>query len=405
MCAAIVELGCDQAASAKEGKPDGPAPSPVAVSELREQPFIERRVFFGQVSAVSDASLSPAESGRVTRVHVVEGQSVERGDLLVELDDRLARVELDEALAQKKQTLAEKQQAQLEAKRFSLMQEAQIVSELEATRRISEADSLSAQAESSEARIALGAERVQRHRIFAPFDGIVTRRLVDPGDWLNSGDIALSMLTAGHVEVAVRVSAKMLDQVDRVAEVLLVRDGAWREEGAALGGAKAPAPEEAADGRRSATQVRGRIDSVVDALDPQTRTALFRVTPEGEPPSWLRAGATVDVVFFLERRDGLAIPRDALVYGVAGQRVVVVEEGKARPVPVEVIAQSQELSLVRSTELSLGAQLVIRGNERLRPGQPVTTEGALLPPHVGASRENAPSSEESEARASGGGGE
>lgn len=377
-------LGCDNQAAAQESKASGPPPAHVVVEQLESKSFVERRIFYGQVSAASDASLSPAESGLVTQVHVVEGQKVKRGTVLVELDDRLARVELSEAVAQKKQTTAQEQQARFESARFEALRNEQIVSELEAARKVTDAESLSAQAESNQARIALGAELVRRHRIEAPFDGIVTRRMVDPGDWLNSGEVALQMLTAGHVEVDVRVGTEMLDAVDRVARVLLVRDGARQDKGRAL------ALNEVGELKEQSTVVSGRIDTVVDALDPETRTALFRITPEGPPPPWLRPGTTVDVVFFVERSDGLTIPRDALVYGVAGQRVLVVEAGLARPINVEVVAQSRELALVRAEELSLGAALVTRGNERLRPGQAVTTEGALVPPTVPEKNEPRP---------------
>ena len=69
--------------------------------------------------------------------------------------------------------------------------------------------------------------------------------------------------------------------------------------------------------------------------------------------------------------DSLVIPRDALVYGIAKTQVVKSVDGKASPVPVEVLARGRERVLVRATDLAVGDTVVTRGNERVFPGQPL----------------------------------
>jgi RND family efflux transporter MFP subunit len=263
----------------------------------------------------------------------------------------MARAQLEEALALTKQTSAQKEQAELEVDRFSKMRDQEVVSELEAARKQSEAQTLDAEAEGDRAKVAQGTEPVRRHRIVAPFDGTVVARNVDPGDWLNAGEVALQLLTAQHVEVEVRVPGRMLDRLPDVAQVVIEDDA-----------------------RRSSAQ----IASAVQALDPRTRTALLRLTPTEEAP-WLRVGASVTAHFSVERTDGTTIPRDALVYGIAGTRVYVDQNGKALPIDVELLATSSTDVLVKSGALKLGMRLVTKGNERLRPGQDITEQDALVP--------------------------
>jgi RND family efflux transporter MFP subunit len=191
-------------------------------------------------------------------------------------------------------------------------------------------------------------ERLYRHRILAPFDGIVASRLADPGDWLSAGQAAIQLVSAGRVDVLVRVPEDLLDQLHGLDTVALVSDGR-RAEGTLLG--------------------------VVDALDPETRTALLRIEPK-QPPAWLRSGKSLDVVFTVERDGGWVVPRDALVYGVGGIRIIAVVDGKAVPVNVEELAVAGNQVLVKG-ELEKGAVIVTRGNERLRPGQDVTTDNAF----------------------------
>jgi multidrug efflux pump subunit AcrA (membrane-fusion protein) len=69
-------------------------------------------------------------------------------------------------------------------------------------------------------------------------------------------------------------------------------------------------------------------------------------------------------------RTSIAVPRDAIVLGPQGAAVYVVREGIAHAVPVSTGAAEGQLIEVRG-ELRAGERVVVRGNERLRPGQPV----------------------------------
>jgi hypothetical protein len=128
-------------------------------------------------------------------------------------------------------------------------------------------------------------------------------------------------------------------------------------------------------------RVGASLEGVVDALEPATRTALLRLEPEARP-AWLRPGSSAQVAFHLGISGGVVVPQDALVQGVADMRVVRVRSGEAEPVVVQVLARAGDRALVRSVDgkLSKGDTIVTRGNERLRPGQAVTTEGAITNP-------------------------
>ena len=64
----------------------------------------------------------------------------------------------------------------------------------------------------------------------------------------------------------------------------------------------------------------------------------------------------------------LVVPRDALVYGIASLKVVKSVDGKAEPVPVEVVARGRDEVLVRADGLAAGDLVLTRGNERVFPG-------------------------------------
>jgi len=340
---ALACLSCHQRADEQPKKQTAPPPAPVTTVRLTDTALTLERKYLGEVWATAEASLSTAEPGRVRKVHVMEGDKVKRGQLLLELDDRLARVELEQARAQQQQVTVQKEQAEREATRFRELQAQAVTSELESEREQAEALELGAQSEGALATVQARAERVQRHRIDAPFEGTVARRLVDPGDWLNPGVVALKLVTDGRVEILVRVPVELLDGLSGVKSILL---------------------------RRGKSEVLAELSGTVNALERTTRTALLRLDPE-ERPSWLRSGSNVDVVFRLEKSGRVVVPRDALVQGVAGVRVIRVKDQKADPVPVEVLETSGTLALVDGNELEVGDHVVVRGNERLRPNQPL----------------------------------
>jgi hypothetical protein len=70
------------------------------------------------------------------------------------------------------------------------------------------------------------------------------------------------------------------------------------------------------------------------------------------------------------------VPRDALLLDPDQARVLRVDDGVATAVPVEIVATADAAALVQGEGLSVGDAVVTRGNERVRPGQPVRVEGA-----------------------------
>jgi len=303
----LAALGCEGQAPAKSG-PNGPPPARVWVGEVRSGSIEAQWSFLGDVSALQHARLAAGASGEVRRVLVRVGDYVKRGDLLVEVDPSLAAARVRAASASKQAGSAQLERAQRDAERLSvagpdIAAQAEI-EQANSERKRAGAERGRLKAAEAEARAELG-----RHRVIAPFDGVVATRHVDPGDWVDPG-----------VEV-----------------IELIDD-------------------------------RG----IVPALDAESRTIRLRLVPD-EPTPWLLPGAAVDVVLTIQRSEegALVVPRDALVYGIANLQVVKSVDGKAEPMPVEILARGRDEVLIRAEGLAAGDSVVTRGNERVFPGQPL----------------------------------
>jgi len=340
----VALLGCEGAAPAKSG-PKGPPPARVSVGEVRDGSIEAEWSFLGDVRALKRAKLAAGASGEVRDVRVRVGDHVKEGELLVEIDPSLAAARVRAAEASKNAGAAELERAQRDAERLSgagpdiaaLAEIEQATSEQK--RAVAERKRL--KAAEAEARAQLG-----RHRVRAPFDGVVATRSVDPGDWVDPGVEVIELVDDTGVEVLVSAPPELAPYLKSGDEALLRHDGA-----------SAPAT----------------IVGVVRALDEESRTIRLRLVPD-DPAAWLLPGAAIDVLLSVERSepDALVIPRDALVYGIADIHVVRVKEERAEPVPVEIIARGRDEVLVRGEALVAGDLVVTRGNERVFPGQPLT---------------------------------
>lgn len=341
-CGLALLAACDGEAAA-EGAGGPPPPAPVEVATARVGDLTIERTYLGMVRSRARAQLAAGADGQVIEVRVSEGDRVAAGDVLLRIDPSLARASLSAAQATERRTGAEREQAARDAERFAAAGPT-AVAQTEIERAATQELSLAAQRAAARADVARARESLDRHQVTAPFAGVITARSIDPGDWVSTGTSVLELVADEDTEVLVRVEPALLDDVVVGTEATLIR------------------------GAHSATaQVRG----VVSALDPATRTAQLRLAP-AEPVAWLLPGSTADVRFTIQHAgDGVLVPRDALVPGVAQTRVVRVIDGAAQPLPVEVIESGTTDARVRGEGLAAGDVLVVRGNDRLRPDQPV----------------------------------
>lgn len=325
------------------GQSEAPPPARVQVASARGGGLDDRWVFLGEVQALHRAELAAGADGEVLEVAVRVGDRVEPGEPLLRIDGSLARARLQAARASRTETTQELEQARRDRQRAESLGAA-IIPEAEIERDVTRATTLETRkaqlrASEREAKVQLG-----RHHVEAPFAGVIASRRVDPGDWVRPGDVVLDLVDDESVEIIVEGSAELVERLSPGTEAV-VRRGE----------------------RETAAEIRG----LVRALDPITRTAKIRLVPRETTP-WLMPGASVDVSFPIRRdEEGVVVPRDALVYGAVGVRVVEVRDGAAAPVPVEVIATADDQALVRGEGLAAGDTVVVKGNERLRPGQPV----------------------------------
>lgn len=321
----------------------GPPPALVAVSEVREGTIAPTVEIVGSIAYREVSDLSTEVSGKVLEVRVEEGDRVRRGEVLVRLDTELLDKTIASTRASHGEVLADLEKAKRDLARMENLYREESISEQLYDENRFRAQSLEKKSESIQAELErLSVERAKKE-IRAPFTGLVQNKRVDRGEWLSPGAPVLTLARDDSVDAVVEVPGEIVRNLS-VGMKLAVRVGDRR--------------------------MTGTVAAIVPRGDVATRT--FPVKVRVRNGAGLIEGMEARVrVPTASRGRALLVPRDALVTAMGRTVVFTVEEKKAKSIPVRVTAYEGDIAAVEAAGLRRGMPVIVKGNERVREGQPV----------------------------------
>ena len=315
-----------------QGAPGGPPQaSPVIVSTVYEDKFVDTVEAIGTIRANETITLASTVTETVTAVNFTDGQRVTKGDILVEMTSGEEKALLDQQKA-----LVNEAYKQLDRTRDLAKTGAAASSVLdERTREYS----------STKAGLAALQSRLEDHIIVAPFDGIVGLRNISPGALLQPGTKITTLDDDSVMKLDFSVPSVFLPTLKPGVEIVASATG-FKEE------------------------FKGKISAIDSQIDEATRSVIVRAiipNPEGK----LKPGLLMTVRLLKNPRDAAGIPETAiipegrkhfvLVVGddnIAEKREIII--GARRPGDVEVI-----------DKLSVGEKVVVQGTMMAQDGKPV----------------------------------
>ncbi|KGJ95704.1 efflux RND transporter periplasmic adaptor subunit [Thalassotalea sp. ND16A] len=330
----------------------------VRFSTVTEQELQAHKRVTGTLKAHSQTRIASAEAGIVTKVFVNEGDTVTVGQPLLQIDNRKmlaekSRLVAEYALAEAKHALAQAEFDLAEADFTAYKQSASKNAISEQRLRQSKAAALAGKANELAAQEAIKALQAQLRfievrladmTIKAPFNGQITQRQAEPGQWLGAGDNALTLTSQGKLEA-------WLDVPERFAQHIRT---APKNVGLNVGG----------------KMLNGSNISILRNVDSRART--FKVVSQVES-SQLMPGMSVSA--WLPEGDKsqyLTVPKDAIVQRGSNNLVYKVtssgDKQMAAPVPVSVLFHQGNIAAVISPQLAVDDKVITEGNERLMPG-------------------------------------
>jgi RND family efflux transporter MFP subunit len=325
---------------------EGPPPALVVTEAVVSESVTETIELPGTVRPIRDSVVASEVAGRVATRPVERGDQVSRGQVLIRLDASRLQKDLEQATAQLDDARAQLELALIQERRALDLFAQEILSEGERDEAVARRQSLEGRATATEARLASIEDDIARTEIRAPFAGVVTRVYTEVGEWIAEGGNVVRLADLDTVEIRVEVPEQWFV---RLAE-----------------GSSAPAAVDALPG----LVLDGSIFALVPEADRDSRTfpVLVRAAnPEGR----VGAGMLARVSLTLAGEDeALLIPKDAVVRQAQHEIVFVVENDAVRAVTVRTGRAVGDRVEVHG-ELEAGDTVVVRGNERLAPGQRV----------------------------------
>ena len=305
----------------------------------------------GTVAAFQQVTVRALVDGRLDRVMFTEGQAVKKGEVLAQIDPRPFRVQLLQAqgaLARDRATLAA---ARRNLERFRSLQAQQLVAQ-------QQVDDLIGQVGGLEGAVTMGQAQVENAQLLldyaqvkAPIDGVTGVRLVDAGNVVRANDPGGLVVITQLDPAAVFVTVPQ-DRLAAIAAAMARGEVAvevWNRDGTQQLAAGKLAVLDNQINQASAT-LR------LKALVPNSARALW-------PNAFVKARMLVET-----REDALVVPAVAIQRGPHGSYVYVVGADKTavmKPVTVALVTGDQA---VIEAGLDGGEQVVVEGQNQLRPG-------------------------------------
>jgi multidrug efflux system membrane fusion protein len=348
------------AAACSKSDPPRQPKVPVSVTKVKRTSVPYVVTANGVAEPMQTVAVESQVNGILNRVTFAEGQDVQAGQVLFEIDSRPYVAVLEQARGQLARDVAQAANARRDAARYAALVKEGYVTTSQADQAEATAASAAATVEADRATVARAALDVANSTVRAPISGRTGSLLVRQGNLVKANSDPPLVIINQIQPILVRFSVPQSQFPDiqryyRGGNALLVR--ATPSEG-------------------SGSTLSGTLAFVDNNVDSTTGTVLLKArfaNPEGS--LWPGQYTNVQLQLFVDP-NALTLPAPAVMTGQQGTYVYTVDStGSAKQSPVQVSRTVDSLSII-STGLKEGEQVVVDGQSRLVPGSKVTIKGA-----------------------------
>ena len=331
---------------------------PVVVAQATERAVPYEIAAAGTVEPRKTAAVEAQVTGLLTRVAFHEGEDVEAGQLLFEIDPRPFQAALDQATAALARDLAQAHSAQLDAERYAQLVQQDYVTRSEYEGKRAAADGLQATVRADSAAVLSATLNLEWSRIRAPIAGRTGRLLVREGNLVraSSADPLVVINQIHPILVRFAVPEHQLADIQRYRGNRL--------------------PVLAGSSNSDTAPAQGLLTFVDNAVDTTTGTVLLKAEfANRDNALWPGEYLNVRLRLYVEEH-AIVVPSEAVMTGQQGTYLFVVgPDGTAHSQPVTVERYSDTYAVL-SKGVRPGDQVITDGQLRLTSGARVEVKGA-----------------------------
>jgi membrane fusion protein (multidrug efflux system) len=292
----------------------------------------------GTLRPDEEVDLAFETSGKIVGINFTEGTRVKKGDLLAKINDRPLQAQLEKLVAQLKMAEAK------EFRQRSLLDKDAISQE--------SYDQVQTDVQTINADINLIKSRISETELRAPFDGIIGLRYLSEGSYATSSTKIAKLIKISPIKIEFSIPEKYASEIKIGYPITFNIDG-------------------------SNEVYKASVYAVDPKIDIETRTIVLRALYPNKDEE-LKSGRYAGITLQMSQIDNaIAIPTEALIPEMDGEKVFIYKKGKAQSVKVNTGLRTE--SKIQITEgLKFGDTLITSGIMQLRQNLPIVLDTVIV---------------------------
>lgn len=320
--------------------------TPITIAQVTASEFAPSVAAAGTVFSRNETQVTAGMAGRLQWL-AEPGDTVQAGAAVARFDCEMLELQRERQVAEAERASINFETLKKEVARLESVRDQSVIAEIQLDRTAADRDLAGSDFRIAKISIKETESQLARCLVKAPFSGVVTQRLRNPGEDVERSTVLAAMTDTQNLEVRASVPIRYLPRM-RTGEIAEVRMNELR--------------------------IEAQIRTVVPAANSQSQTFEVRLNLPAGAPQLVAAGQLVSVSLPLSANAALTVPRDSVVLREDGAFVMRInDDAKAERVAVEVREASGDQIAVLG-QLRSGDRIAVRGAEALEEGELVAVQ-------------------------------
>jgi multidrug efflux system membrane fusion protein len=339
-------------------------PTPVSTDLVKRMDMVVNVQALGTMTAMNTAIVRSQVDGVLKSLRFTEGQQVQAGQLLAEIDARAFEAQLNLALGQLARDNAQLLNAQLDLQRYQDLLKKDAIARQQVETQAALVAQLQGTVQADQANVDAAKLQLSYTRVTAPISGRLGLKQAELGSLVRASD------PNGLVSITQTQPMAVVFAVPEMHVPLIMRK---LKSGQAL-------PVQAWDRERKQRLASGRVNTTDNAIDVTTGTLKLKASLDNRdgqlfPNQFAQIELQLDTL-----KNTLVVPSASVQRDAQGSMVLVIQaDSTVNAVPVQLLSAQDDWQAVQSDALKEGDSVVTDGADRLRSGSKVEVVKAAKP--------------------------
>ncbi len=320
-------------------------PSLVETTKLTKGEVNPLQEFIGTLNFNKKSTLAAQNSGLVKFVNFELGDKVKKGKVLVQIDSDVLNAQIKAVKANLKVAKQKEKNSTKNYQRYKKLLNSKSITQKEYDDALLKSNSSIGDVKVLEAKLKELKIQSNKKSIKAPFDGIIAKKSINLGEWVNAGTPIAKIINTYKAEFIFNVPLKVVNGLKK-GDIYDINVGN--------------------------KNIKSELSAIIPNGDKLTRTFPIKFISDIKD-SFVFDGQQAKVRLSKDsKKEGLLLPRDSVIKRF-GQNVIFFIDDKmiAKMIPVQVVGYVNNNVAVSGKGLVPGMQIVLKGNERIFPNSPV----------------------------------